>query len=382
MGVNNRPIEELDALVIKRAYYVLGISIAGLSLVMINWLGLSVMMYDIMTIKKIALNAVYYVVPMATAMIGFAATQLPATFLFSRLGNRISMFLGLLFNGISLVFSTTNSYYTALFLRFLAGMGGLGLYLMPSLLLILGWWSIRGGLTRWVQVVYLSSITILMLLSSLMSIWLTQSVAVYLGLVSIALAILVLLTMKDAVIIKSVSIMAVMNNPDVLMLSIAFSIPWGGTYLGMLPPLTLNVSNYLGIVELTIPLALTPLFYRFRHSLRIERRRVLLYLTMALGVVVIPMGGLTKVQLFIPVIIGFIFTVILLLTLYLVHDLVSPILIAQSTSYLFTVSSIIGSIVSMFMGYVIQYLGILGWVITGILIMTSSLIYRILKITL
>ncbi|WP_054857129.1 hypothetical protein [Vulcanisaeta sp. JCM 16159] len=146
-------------------------------------------------------------------------------------------------------------------------------------------------------------------------------------------------------------------------------------------PLTLNVSNYLGIVELTIPLALTPLFYRFRHSLKIERRRVLLYLTMALGVVVMPMG-LTKVQLFIPVVIGFIFTVILLLTLYLVHDLVSPILIAQSTSYLFTVSSIIGSIMSMFMGYVIQYLGILGWIITGILIMTSSLIYRILKITL
>ncbi|WP_054857130.1 hypothetical protein [Vulcanisaeta sp. JCM 16159] len=232
MGVNNRPIEELDALVIKRAYYVLGISIAGLSLVMINWLGLSVMMYNVMTIKKIALNAVYYVVPMATAMIGFAATQLPATFLFSRLGNRVSMFLGLLFNGISLVFSTTNSYYTALFLRFLAGMG-LGLYLIPSLLLILGWWSIR-GLTRWVQVVYLSSITMLMLLSSLMSIWVTQSVAVYLGLVSIALAILILLTMKDAVIIKSVSIMAVMNNPDVLMLSIAFSIPWG-TYLACFP---------------------------------------------------------------------------------------------------------------------------------------------------
>ncbi len=78
-------------------------------------------------------------------MIGFAATQLPATFLFSRLGNRVSMFLGLLLNGLSLIFSTTSSYHTALLLRFLAGMGGLGLYLMPSLLLILGWWSIRGG---------------------------------------------------------------------------------------------------------------------------------------------------------------------------------------------------------------------------------------------
>ncbi len=64
MGFNNRPIEELDALVIKKAYYVLGISIAGLSLIMINWLGVSTIMFDIMTIRKVVLSAVYYVIPM------------------------------------------------------------------------------------------------------------------------------------------------------------------------------------------------------------------------------------------------------------------------------------------------------------------------------
>lgn len=222
-------------------------------------------------------------------MIGFAATQLPATFLFSRLGNRVSMFLGLLLNGLSLIFSTTSSYHTALLLRFLAGMGGLGLYLMPSLLLILGWWSIRGGLTRWVQVTYLSSITVLMLLSSLVIVGITQSAVLYLGIASLALAILVLLTMKDAVIIKSVSVMAVMNNPDVLMISIAFSIPWGGVYLSLLP-LIINLGGYPAIAELTVPLALTPLLYRFRHSLKMERRKMLFYLTIALGAVTMPMG--------------------------------------------------------------------------------------------
>ncbi len=81
-------------------------------------------------------------------------------------------------------------------------------------------------------------------------------------------------------------------------------------------------------------------------------------------------------------IVGFIFTLILLLTLYLVHELVSPILIAQSTSYLFTVSSIIGSIIGVVMSYAIQYLGVLGWVMTGVLIVMSAFIYKILKITL
>ncbi|WP_243678586.1 hypothetical protein [Vulcanisaeta distributa] len=96
-----------------------------------------------------------------------------------------------------------------------------------------------------------------------------------------------------------------------------------------------------------------------------------------------PMGGLAKAQLFIPVIVGFVFTLILLLTLYLVHELVSPILIAQSTSYLFTVSSIIGSIIGVVMSYAIQYFGgVLGWIMTGILIIMSSFIYKILKITL
>ena len=377
MGINNKPIEELDTLVIKKAYYVLSVSIAGLSLIMINWLGISTIMFDIMAIKRVVLSSVYYVVPMATAMIGFAVTQLPATFLLSRVGNRVSMFLGLLLNGLSLIFSTTSSYHTALLLRFLAGMG-LGLYLMPSLLLILGWWSIR-GLTRWVQVAYLSSIAILMLTSSLVIMGVTQGTVLYLGIASLALAILVLFTMKDAVIIKSVSIMAVMNNPDVLMISIAFSMPWG-IYLSLLP-LIMSAGNYLGIIELTAPLVLTPLLYRFRHSLRIERRKLLFYLTIVLGAMAMPMG-FVKVQLFIPVIVGFIFTLILLLTLYLVHELVSPILIAQSTSYLFTVSSIIGSIVGVALGYAVQYLGVLGWIMIGGLIMISSLIYRILKITL
>ncbi len=377
MGFGNRPVEELDALVVRKAYYVLGISVAGLSLIMINWLGLSSIMFSIMTIKKVVLSSVYYVIPMATAMMGFATTQLPATFLLSRVGNRVSMFLGLVLNGLSLIFSATSSYHTALFLRFLAGMG-LGLYLMPSLLLILGWWSIR-GLTRWVQVTYLSSITMLMLISSLVVMGITQVATLYLGITSLVLAVLVLLTMKDAVIIKRVSIMAVMNNPDVLMISIAFSIPWG-TYLGILP-LIMNLGSHVGVTELTAPLALTPLLYRFRHSLRVERRRALFYLTMALGAAVMPMG-LAGARAFIPAIVGFVFTLILLLTLYLVHDLVSPILIAQSTGYLFTVSSIIGSIMGVVVGYAVQYLGVLGWVTIGVLIMTSSLIYRVLRITL
>ncbi|ADY00758.1 hypothetical protein VMUT_0547 [Vulcanisaeta moutnovskia 768-28] len=377
MGVNNKPIEELDALVIKRAYYVLGISIAGLSLIMFNWLSLSAIMFNIMAIKKVVLNAVYYVIPMATAMMGFATMQLPATLLFSRFGNRVSMFLGLILNGLSLIFSTTGSYHTALLLRFLAGMG-LGLYLMPSLLLILGWWSIR-GLTRWVQVTYLSSITTLILLSSVITMGITQNTALYLGIASIVLAILILFTMKDAVIIKSVSVMAVMNNPDILMLSIAFSIPWG-VYLGLLP-LVINAGSYLGITELTAPLALTPLLYRFRHSIKTERRKALLYLTVALGALTMLMG-IAKAQTIILVIVGFTFTLILLLTLYVVNDLVSPILIAQSTSYLLTVSSIIGSIAGIVMGYAIQYFGMFGWVMIGALIILSSLIYRILKITL
>ncbi|WP_252901219.1 hypothetical protein [Vulcanisaeta sp. JCM 14467] len=92
--------------------------------------------------------------------------------------------------------------------------------------------------------------------------------------------------------------------------------------------------------------------------------------------------GLAKAQLFILVIMGFIFTLILLLTLYLVHELVSPILIAQSTGYLFTVSSIIGSIIGVVLGYAVQYFGALGWVFIGILMVVSSLIYRMLKITL
>ncbi len=144
-------------------------------------------------------------------------------------------------------------------------------------------------MTRWVQVTYLSSITVLMLLSSLVIVGITQSAVLYLGIASLALAILVLLTMKDAVIIKSVSVMAVMNNPDVLMISIAFSIPWGGVYLSLLP-LIINLGGYPAIAELTVPLALTPLLYRFRHSLKMERRKMLFYLTIALGAVTMPMG--------------------------------------------------------------------------------------------
>ncbi|WP_054843594.1 hypothetical protein [Vulcanisaeta souniana] len=378
MGVNNKPVEELDTLIIKRAYYVLGISIAGLSLIMLNWLGLSSIMFNVMTIKRIVLGAVYYIVPMATAMAGFAITQLPATFLLSRFGNRVSMFLGLLLNGISLIFSATDSYHMALFLRFLAGMG-LGLYLIPSLLLILGWWSIR-GLTRWVQVAYLSSITILIPLSSLLTMGMARSTAIYLGVASLVLAILVLFTTKDAVIIRKISMVAVMNNPDILILSIAFSIPWGGVYLSLFP-LIMQLSNYLGIMELTIPMAITPLLYRFRHSVKTEKRTALLYLTIGLGVLVALMG-ISNTWEFILAPVGLMFTLILLLILYMVNDLVSPILIAQSTGYLLTVSSIIGSIIGIITGYSVQYLGTLGWIVIGALFAASSIFYRILKVTL
>ncbi|BDR93429.1 hypothetical protein Vsou_25220 [Vulcanisaeta souniana JCM 11219] len=377
MGVNNKPVEELDTLIIKRAYYVLGISIAGLSLIMLNWLGLSSIMFNVMTIKRIVLGAVYYIVPMATAMAGFAITQLPATFLLSRFGNRVSMFLGLLLNGISLIFSATDSYHMALFLRFLAGMG-LGLYLIPSLLLILGWWSIR-GLTRWVQVAYLSSITILIPLSSLLTMGMARSTAIYLGVASLVLAILVLFTTKDAVIIRKISMVAVMNNPDILILSIAFSIPWG-VYLSLFP-LIMQLSNYLGIMELTIPMAITPLLYRFRHSVKTEKRTALLYLTIGLGVLVALMG-ISNTWEFILAPVGLMFTLILLLILYMVNDLVSPILIAQSTGYLLTVSSIIGSIIGIITGYSVQYLGTLGWIVIGALFAASSIFYRILKVTL
>ncbi|WP_264890738.1 MFS transporter [Vulcanisaeta souniana] len=370
-------MEELDTLIIKRAYYVLGISIAGLSLIMLNWLGLSSIMFNVMTIKRIVLGAVYYIVPMATAMAGFAITQLPATFLLSRFGNRVSMFLGLLLNGISLIFSATDSYHMALFLRFLAGMG-LGLYLIPSLLLILGWWSIR-GLTRWVQVAYLSSITILIPLSSLLTMGMARSTAIYLGVASLVLAILVLFTTKDAVIIRKISMVAVMNNPDILILSIAFSIPWG-VYLSLFP-LIMQLSNYLGIMELTIPMAITPLLYRFRHSVKTEKRTALLYLTIGLGVLVALMG-ISNTWEFILAPVGLMFTLILLLILYMVNDLVSPILIAQSTGYLLTVSSIIGSIIGIITGYSVQYLGTLGWIVIGALFAASSIFYRILKVTL
>ncbi|MGC9153426.1 MAG: MFS transporter [Vulcanisaeta sp.] len=377
MGVEGRPIEELDALVIRKAYYVLGISIAGLSLIMLNWLGASSIMFELMNIKKVILSTIYYVVPMATAIAGFATTQLPATLMLNRVGNRVPMFLGLLLNGLSLIFSTTSSYHTALFLRFLAGMG-LGLYLMPSLLLLLGWWSIR-GLTRWVQVAYLSSIAILLMLSSVLAMGLTQGTVLYLGIASIVLAIIVFFTMRDAVIIKSVSIMAVMNNPDVLMLAIAFSVPWG-TYLNLVP-LVMHDNGVLGTAALMAPLILTPILYRFRNSVKAERRKILLYSSIALGAS-IALIGIYQALDYILIITGILFTLMLLSVIYLVNNLVSPILIAQSTSYLFTVSSVIGSIIGIVMAYAVQYLGTLGWVIMGILIGVSSIIYRILKITL
>jgi len=377
VGVEGKPIEELDALVIRKAYYVLGISIAGLSLIMLNWLGASSIMFELMNIKKVILSTIYYVVPMATAIAGFATTQLPATLMLNRVGNRVPMFLGLLLNGLSLIFSTTSSYHTALFLRFLAGMG-LGLYLMPSLLLLLGWWSIR-GLTRWVQVAYLSSIAILLMLSSVLAMGLTQGTVLYLGIASIVLAIIVFFTMRDAVIIKSVSIMAVMNNPDVLMLAIAFSVPWG-TYLNLVP-LVMHDNGVLGTAALMAPLILTPILYRFRNSVKAERRKILLYSTVALGAS-IALIGIYQALDYILIITGLLFTLMLLSVIYLVNNLVSPILIAQSTSYLLTVSSVIGSIIGIVMAYAVQYLGTLGWVIMGILISVSSIIYRILKITL
>jgi hypothetical protein len=85
---------------------------------------------------------------------------------------------------------------------------------------------------------------------------------------------------------------------------------------------------------------------------------------------------------YVLVAVGFVFTVVLLSILYIINNLVSPILIVQSTSYLLTVSSTIGSIIMIVMGYAIQYLGTLGWITIGILMVISSLIYRILKITL
>lgn len=376
MGVTGRPIGEIHASIIRRAYYVLGISIFGLSLILLNWLSASAMMYELMNIRRIVLGVAYYIVPMATAMVGFAMMQIPAAFLLNRVGNRVPMFLGLLLNGLSLMFSTTSSYHTALFLRFLAGMS-LGLYLAPSLLLILGWWSIR-GLTRWVQVTYLSSITTLLAISTLTATYLTKTTALYLGVVSIALSAVVLLTVRDVVIIKSVPIMAVMNNPDILMLAIAFSLPWG-VYLGLIS-ITINFNGNTAVMLLTAPLILTPLLYRVRHSVRVERRKILLLSTAALGVStalagVAPLGYVLAVM-------GVLFTVILLSILYIINNLVSPILIVQSTSYLLTISSTIGSIISMLMAYALQYFGALGWVIIGALITTSSLIYKVLKIAL
>jgi len=376
VGVTGRPVEESDALVIKKAYYVLGISIAGLSLILLNWLDASAMMFDLMNIKRIILGAMYYMVPMATALAGFTVTQLPATFLLNRVGNRMPMFIGLLLNGLSLIFSITSSYHTALFLRFLAGMG-LGLYLAPSLLLTLGWWSVR-GLTRWIQVAYLSSITVLFAISTAMAAYITKITVLYLGVASIVLSMIVLFTMKDVVIIKSASIMAVMNNPDVLMLAIAFSIPWG-VYLGLIP-LTMHVDGTASTVVLTALLVLTPLLYKYRHAVRVERRKILFYATTILGGLMALMG--IAPPNYVLVAVGFVFTVVLLSILYIINNLVSPILIVQSTSYLLTVSSTIGSIIMVVMGYAIQYLGTLGWITIGILIVISSLIYRILKIAL
>ncbi|MFB6470279.1 MAG: MFS transporter [Vulcanisaeta sp. AZ3] len=377
MGVEDRSIEETDALVIRRAYYVLSVSITGLLLIMINWVGVSSIMYNIMSIRKIVLNAVYYVVPIVTAMTGLAVIQLPTIFILNRIGNKVSMSLGLLMNGLSLIFSTTSSYHTALLLRFLAGIG-LGFYLAPSLLLILGWWSIR-GLTRWVQVAYLSSVTAIITLTSIIVPEITQSIAPYLGVASIILAVIILFTVGDAVIIKKVPIMAIMNNPDVLMLGIAFSLPWG-VYLSLIP-LVMQTSGRLGMMALTVPLILTPLLYRYRHSVKIERRKILLYTTAAFGALTMVMG-LHIYTDYLLLVLGTIFTLVLLLVLYMVNELVSPILMVQSVTYLFTISSIIGSIIGMIMAYAIQYLGVLGWVVIGILIIISSIIYRILRITL
>jgi len=144
--------------------------------------------------------------------------------------------------------------------------------------------------------------------------------------------------------------------------------------------ITINFNGNTAVMLLTVPLILTPLLYRVRHSVRVERRKILLLSTATLGVStaligVAPLGYVLAVM-------GVLFTVILLSILYIINNLVSPILIVQSTSYLLTISSTIGSIISILMAYALQYFGVLGWVITGALITTSSLIYKVLKIAL
>ncbi|WP_069807864.1 hypothetical protein [Vulcanisaeta thermophila] len=373
MGFNNKSIEELGLGVMRRAYYVLGISIVGLFLVMINWVGLSSVMYYIMTIKRVVLGMTYYVIPMATAMVGFAITQLPSTMLLNRAGNRVPIFLGLLLNGVSMMV-TTDNYYTALLLRFLAGMS-MGLYLLPTMLLLVGWWSIR-NMTRWVQVLYLMAFTTIFVASIPLAKPLS-AFSLYLGLASLALSPILLFTAKDAVIIKKAPIMAVMNNPDVLLMGIAFSAPWG-FYLSLASALNETTNTALA---LTTPLLVIPVLYRFRHALRLNRIKALHYSTLALG-------ALTPALIYAPTreltlaILGLIFALITLLILGVINELVNPLLTVQTISYLLTISSILGSMIGIAMGYTVDHLGPAGWVITGGLIMASSIIYRVLKITL
>jgi MFS family permease len=363
-------VERLDARILKRAYYSLVLSVTGLVLVMVNWVGVTVNMYSFMNLHGVSVNTVIHrETPVMAALLGLSITVLPAVLVLNRLGNRLPMALGLIINGASMSTASTGDYYSALAGRFLSGMG-MGLYMLPSLSYILGWWSTR-RLTRWVQLAYLASFFTSMVASILVAGALTYASLYYLGIASALSALPVLALGRDAVVIRRIPAVAVLNNPDVILLSVAFSATWG-TFLGLVGELG-NAA-----ILATAGTLLSLLAYRFR---RIGARRRLLStcLGAAYGVALASLSmGTTWASL---VMVGALFATTYLSLASIINELVSPLLVVQVIGYLLSVSSALAPIFLYIGGLLADSLGNPRWLILGSLVIAMSLLYLRLNIT-
>jgi len=368
-----RSVERLDTRILKKAYSSLILSLTGLVLSMINWVGITINMYGFMDLHDVVVNAMIYMEsPIMASLLGLSIAQLPAVFVLNRLGNRLPMALGLIVNGISMGMVTTGDYYSALASRFLSGVG-LGLYMLPSLSYIMGWWSNR-GLMRWVQLVYLTSFFASMAVSAAISSILPRWIVQYLGVTSIILSLLVLVLGRDALVIRRISVVAVMNNPDIILLSMSFSTVWG-TFLGLMGEVSRDVWLTVSLTSATLASLLA---YRFRR-ISMKRRLLATLLGLIYGASLTSLSvGASWGSL---AIIGVLFAINYLSLASIINELVSPLLVVQTMGYLLALSSSLAPIFLYLDGYLFDTLGSLRWVILGLIVMLSSLLYLRVHIT-
>jgi len=368
-----RSVERLDTRILKKAYSSLILSLTGLVLSMINWVGITINMYGFMDLHDVVVNAMIYMEsPIMASLLGLSIAQLPAVLVLNRLGNRLPMALGLIVNGISMGMVTTGDYYSALASRFLSGVG-LGLYMLPSLSYIMGWWSNR-GLMRWVQLVYLTSFFASMAVSAAISSILPRWIVQYLGVTSIILSLLVLALGRDALVIRRISVVAVMNNPDIILLSMSFSTVWG-TFLGLMGEVSRDVWLTVSLTSATLASLLA---YRFRR-ISMKRRLLATLLGLIYGASLTSLSvGASWGSL---AIIGVLFAINYLSLASIINELVSPLLVVQTMGYLLALSSSLAPIFLYLDGYLFDTLGSLRWVILGLIVMLSSLLYLRVHIT-